>query len=86
MIVLSNLAGVAVQFFYQFLGTAFDSPMISALWENKLVNVVTCLAFLAVAHAGLPRHHHDREDPDCPRPVPTRGAARSGGRWRSPGR
>ncbi len=49
VIVLSNLAGVAVQFFYQFIGTAVDSPMISALWENKLVNVATCLVFLAAA-------------------------------------
>ena len=49
VIVLSNLAGVAVQFFYQFLGTLFNSPLISALWENRLVNVATCLVFLAAA-------------------------------------
>jgi amino acid transporter len=49
VIVLSNLAGVAVQFFYQLLGDAFDNDDIGTLWENRLVNVVTCLAFLAIA-------------------------------------
>ena len=49
VIVLSNLAGVAVQFLYQFIGSAANSEMISGLWENKLINVVTCLAFLAIA-------------------------------------
>jgi amino acid transporter len=49
VIVLSNLAGVAVQFFYQFIGSAAGSEMISSLWENKLINVVTCLAFIAIA-------------------------------------
>ena len=49
VIVLSNLAGVAVQFFYQFVGEITGSENISTLWENRLVNVVTCLAFLAIA-------------------------------------
>jgi amino acid transporter len=49
VIVLSNLAGVAVQFFYQFLGDLLNNPDLGALWENKLVNVLTCLALLAVA-------------------------------------
>lgn len=49
IIVLSNLAGVAVQFLYQFIGSAFNSEMISGLWENKLINVATCLVFLAIA-------------------------------------
>jgi amino acid transporter len=49
IIVLSNLAGVAVQFFYQLLGDAFNNQDLSDLWENRLVNVVTCLAFLAIA-------------------------------------
>ena len=34
-IVLSNLAGVAVEFFYQFLGDLFRSEMIGDLWENQ---------------------------------------------------
>ena len=49
VIVLSNLAGVAVQFFYQFIGSAANSEMISGLWENKLINVATCIVFIAVA-------------------------------------
>src|SRR5215212_7910075 len=49
VIVLSNLAGVAVQFLYQFIGSAANSELITGLWENKLINVVTCLAFIAIA-------------------------------------
>ena len=49
IIVLSNLAGVAVQFFYQFLGDMVDTPSVSDLWENRLINVVTCLVFIAIA-------------------------------------
>ena len=49
IVVLSNLAGVAVQFLYQFIGSAVNSEMISGLWENKRINVLTCLAFLAIA-------------------------------------
>lgn len=48
-IVLSNLAGVAVEFFYQFLGDLFKSEAITALWENEAVNVATCIGFLVVA-------------------------------------
>jgi amino acid transporter len=51
VIVLSNLAGVAVQFFYQFIGDLTGSETIGTLWENKLINVVTCLIFLAIATA-----------------------------------
>lgn len=49
IIVLSNLAGVAVQFLYQFIGAVVGSESIGALWENKPINVLTCLAFLLVA-------------------------------------
>ena len=48
-IVLSNLAGVAVEFFYQLLGDIFRNPTLGALWENNAVNVATCLTFLAIA-------------------------------------
>ena len=48
-IVLSNLAGVAVEFFYQFLGDAFGSKTIGGLWEHPLINIATCLAFLTIA-------------------------------------
>lgn len=49
VIVLSNLAAVAVQFTYQFIGDVIGNEDVSALWENKVVNVITCIAFLAVA-------------------------------------
>ncbi len=49
VIVLSNLAGVAVQFFYQFFGQVFDNDDVGSLWENKFVNVLTVAAFLAIA-------------------------------------
>ncbi len=49
IIVLSNLAGVAVQFLYQFIGEIVRSDTISNLWHNTPVNVITCLAFLAIA-------------------------------------
>ena len=48
-IVLSNLAGVAVEFFYQFLGDLFRNPELGALWETPWVNVATCVTFLAAA-------------------------------------
>jgi amino acid transporter len=49
IIVLSNLAGVAVQFFYQFVGDVMGNETVYGLWENRAVNVLTCLAFLAIA-------------------------------------
>lgn len=48
-IVLSNLAGVAVEFFYQLLGDIFRNPHLGSLWENNAVNVATCLVFLSIA-------------------------------------
>lgn len=48
-IVLSNLAGVAVEFFYQLLGDVFDNQTLGSLWENHVVNVATCLTFLGLA-------------------------------------
>lgn len=49
VIVISNLAGVAVQFFYQLTGDMLGNDALSAAWENKLINVGTCLVFLAIA-------------------------------------
>ncbi|ATR85378.1 amino acid transporter [Pseudomonas sp. HLS-6] len=48
-IVLSNLAGVAVDFFYLFLGQLSGSHEVSALSDNLLVNVTTCCVFIAMA-------------------------------------
>ncbi len=49
VIVISNLAGIAVQFFYQLIGDMVNSEWLAGLWQNKPVNVITCLAFLAIA-------------------------------------
>lgn len=49
IIVISNLAGVAVQFSYQFLGAVSGSEWLSHLWENRAVNVASCLGYLAIA-------------------------------------
>ncbi|MDD2047105.1 APC family permease [Pseudomonas putida] len=48
-IVLSNLAGVAVDFFYLFLGQITGSHEVAALADNLLINVVTCCVFIAMA-------------------------------------
>jgi amino acid transporter len=49
IIVLSNLAGVAVSFFYLLLGELTGSDWLGNLSGNRLVNVLTCVAFVAVA-------------------------------------
>lgn len=49
IIVISNLASVAVQFFYQFIGSLLRNDALGSLWENGWINVGTCLAFLAIA-------------------------------------
>ncbi len=48
-IVLSNLAGVAVDFFYLFLGQITGNPGLAALADNLLINIVTCCVFIALA-------------------------------------
>jgi amino acid transporter len=49
IIVLSNLAGVAVTFFYLMVGEIFNSEAIAALGGNLAVNILTCLVFIAIA-------------------------------------
>ncbi|WP_448640374.1 APC family permease [Geodermatophilus sp. URMC 63] len=49
IIVLSNLAGVAVSFFYLLLGEITGSESVATLGDDKLVNVATCVAFVALA-------------------------------------
>ncbi|RAX49265.1 amino acid transporter [Arthrobacter sp. AQ5-05] len=49
IIVLSNLAGVAVDFFYLFLAQATGNPALAELADNRLINVATCLVFVAAA-------------------------------------
>ena len=49
IIVLSNLAGIAVEFFYLLLGEVTGSESLGALGDNTLVHVLTCIAFVALA-------------------------------------
>ncbi len=49
IIVLSNLAGVAVTFFYLFLAEVLGDSDIGTWGDKRLVNVATCLAFIAIA-------------------------------------
>ena len=49
IIVLSSLAGVAVSFFYIFLGELFGNPALADLADNTAVNILTCLLFVALA-------------------------------------
>ncbi|MGL4306679.1 MAG: APC family permease [Mycobacteriaceae bacterium] len=49
VIVLSNLAGVAVDFFYLFIAQAFNNDSLADLAANKLVNIVTCLVFVTAS-------------------------------------
>jgi amino acid transporter len=49
VIVLSNLAGVAVSFFYLFIARLTGNESIAELASNKVVNVATCIAFVAIA-------------------------------------
>ena len=49
VIVISNLAAIAAQFFWQLLGDLINNQTISSLWENKPVDVLTTLVFIAIA-------------------------------------
>ncbi|PJK22559.1 APC family permease [Mycolicibacterium goodii] len=49
IIVLSNLAAIAVEFFYLFVARVFNTPEIADLADNKLVNILTTLVFIALA-------------------------------------
>lgn len=46
IVVLSNLAGIAVDFFYLMLSQIFQNPDIAGLTSNPFINVITCLAFM----------------------------------------
>ncbi|WP_083914142.1 APC family permease [Nocardia concava] len=49
VIVLANIAAVGAEFLYLFVGRLAHSESIAALGDNKLINIVTTLAFLAAA-------------------------------------
>lgn len=49
IIVLSNLAAIAVEFFYLFIARIVNNPDIADLAGNKLINIITTLVFIAAA-------------------------------------
>ncbi|MEH3136391.1 MAG: APC family permease [Mycolicibacterium neoaurum] len=49
IIVLSNLAAIAVEFFYLLIARVFNQPGIADLAGNVAVNIVTTLVFIALA-------------------------------------
>ncbi|WP_435106194.1 APC family permease [Nocardiopsis synnemataformans] len=49
ILVLSNLAGIAVDFFYLAISQLSGQEWIAGLTRNVPVNIVTCLAFMALA-------------------------------------
>ena len=49
VVVLSNLAGVAVDFFYLMLAQLFGNPDLADLTSNVVINVLTCLVFMVAA-------------------------------------
>ncbi|MDK1475136.1 APC family permease [Streptomyces sp. 549] len=51
VIVLSNLAGVAAEFFYLLLGEVTGSSAVVAFGDSTVVHILTVLAFIAVATA-----------------------------------
>ena len=57
VIVLSNLAGVAVTFFSLFIARVTGIESIADLATDKVVNIITCLAFIAgstwIAYRGI---------------------------------
>ncbi len=49
VVVLSNLAGVAVDFFYLMLAQLFGNPALAGLASNVVINVLNCLVFMVTA-------------------------------------
>lgn len=49
ILVLSNLAGIAVDFFYLLISQIVHKPEIADLAKNVPINVLTCLVFIVIA-------------------------------------
>lgn len=49
VLVLSNLAGIAVEFLFQSLSILLGQPGIADLSDNVLINIAVCLGFMAIA-------------------------------------
>ena len=69
IIVLANLAGIGVQFFYQLLGSLFSNPDLGRSVDEQAGQRGHLPGVPGVGYGGrLPRHHHHRK-----------GAVRAGG-------
>ena len=49
VLVLSNLAGIAVEFLFQSISIVANDPSIADLAGNTFINIAVCLAFMALA-------------------------------------
>lgn len=49
VLVLSNLAGIAVEFLFQSIGILVGDPSIADIASNRFVNIAVCLGFMALA-------------------------------------
>lgn len=49
VLVLSNLAGIAVEFLFQSISIIAGNPDIADIAENRLINIIVCLGFMALA-------------------------------------
>ena len=49
VLVLSNLAGIAVEFLFQSISILVGDPAIATLAENVFINIAVCLGFMALA-------------------------------------
>ncbi|MFT4136166.1 APC family permease [Microbacterium sp.] len=49
VLVLSNLAGIAVEFLFQSIAILVNNPDIADIADNKFVNILVCLGFMAMA-------------------------------------
>lgn len=49
VLVLSNLAGIAVEFLFESIAIAASNPSISLLSTNVAINILVCLVFMAIA-------------------------------------
>ncbi|MGJ0203799.1 amino acid permease [Leucobacter sp. gxy201] len=49
VLVLSNLAGIAVEFLFQSIAIVADDPSIADIAGNRFINILVCLGFMAMA-------------------------------------
>ncbi|MFV0433922.1 MAG: APC family permease [Leucobacter sp.] len=49
VLVLSNLAGIAVEFLFQSISIVANNPSIADIADNRIINILVCLCFMALA-------------------------------------